>query len=152
MAPDAAGEEGAVSLADNQLHPLEIEDARDAAHRASEKQRECEDRLRTTSRDLAEAERQYRMKMSLRITSLIAQGTAATAAKDIVRGEPEIATLRYKRDVAQGVFESARQECFRRGSDRRDVDTLLNWSMKRDLRVDTPPADWMRREMEPVPS
>lgn len=139
---------GAVSsLADNKLHPLEIADARQAAHRASEKQRECEDRLRQTSRELAEAERQYRLKMSTRIVSLIAQGTAATASKDIVRGEKEVADLRYKRDVAKGVFEAAQQECFRRGADRRDVDTLLNWSMKRDLRIDTPPADWSTGEV-----
>lgn len=141
-----------MTLADNKLHPLQIEDARDAAYRASEVQRECENRLRTTSRELAEAERQYRQRMSTRMLSLIAQGTAATATKDIVRGEADVADLRYKRDVARGVFEAAQQECFRRGADRRDVDTLLNWSMKRDLRVDTPPLDWDRQTGEIIGS
>ena len=139
-----------MSLGANKLSPLEIEDARQAAHQASELQRACEDRVKQTSRALAEAERQYRMKMSTRITQLIAQGTAATAAKDIVRGEKPVADLRFKRDVAQGIFEAAKQECFRRGADRRDVHQLITWSQARDLRVDTPPADWMRREMEPT--
>jgi hypothetical protein len=131
-----------VSVAENQLHPLEIEDARSAAHRASELQREVEDRLKDASRKLAEAERVYRKKLSERIVELKAEGMAVTMCGEVARGEKAVADLRYNRDVAAGVFEAAKQEAFRRGADRRDVDTLLNWSMKRDLRVDTPPADW----------
>lgn len=134
-----------MTLAENQLHPLEIQDARQAAHRASELQREVEDRLRKTSRDLAEAERAYRKKLSERIVELKAEGMAATTCGEVARGEKGVADLRYQRDVAAGVFEAAKQEAFRRGADRRDVDTLLNWSMKRDLRVDVPPADWDRQ-------
>lgn len=131
-------------LAGNTLHPLEIEDARLAAYRASELQRGVEDRMREASRDLAEAERAYRKRLSQRILELRADGHAITACGDIARGETEVANLRYERDVKAGMFEAVKQEAFRRGSDRRDIDTLLNWSMKRDLRVDTPPADWSR--------
>lgn len=129
-------------LADNTLHPLEIEDARDAAYRASELQRLVEDRIRQASRDLAEAERAYRKALAVRMLELRADGHAITACGDLARGDQRVADLRFNRDVAGGVFEAAKQEAFRRGSDRRDLDTLLNWSMKRDLRTDAPPAHW----------
>lgn len=136
-----------MSFADNTLSPLQIEDAREAAHHASELQREVEDAIRNASRDRAEKERAYREALSARILELRAKEIAVTACGDIARGEKEIAKLRYERDVAEGVLEAAKQQAFRRGSDRRDLDTLLNWSMRRDLRTDTPPADWSNAEV-----
>lgn len=129
-----------MSFGDNQLHPLQIEDARQAAYQASENQRAVEDMVRNASKDLAEAERLYRKKLTTRMLILHADdGVAWTAAESVARGEKEIADLRYGRDVKEGVLEAARQQAFRRGADRRDLDTLLNWSMRRDLRGDTPP-------------
>lgn len=129
-----------MSFGDNQLHPLQIEDARQAAYKASENQRAVEDMVRSASGDLAEAERLYRKKLTTRMLILHADdGVAWTAAESVARGEKEIADLRYDRDVKEGVLEAARQQAFRRGADRRDLDTLLNWSMRRDLRGDTPP-------------
>lgn len=139
-----------MTLGTNQLHPLEIEDARDAAHRASELQREVEDRMRSAARELAEAERVYRKKLSERILALRAEGVAATTCSEIARGEKDVADLRYERDVKAGVLEAAKQEAFRRGADRRDIDTLLNWSMRRELRVDTEPTG--RQQSEPIGS
>lgn len=132
-----------MALGENQLHPLQIEDAREAAYRASEVQREVENSIRTASADLAEAERAYRKALSRRITELRAE-LPATVCKDVARGEKAVADLRYTRDVAAGVLEAHRQQGFRRGADRRDLDTLLNWSMRRDLRTDTPPPGWDR--------
>jgi hypothetical protein len=129
----------------NQLHPLEIESAREAAHKASEKQRDVEDELRQASRDLAAAERAYRRKLSERMVELKAAGLAITACADVARGEPEVSDLRYERDVAEGVLEAMRQQAFRRGADRKDVHQLLVWSERRDLRTDAPPAQ------EPTP-
>lgn len=131
-----------MALADNTISPLQIADARDAAHAASENQRQCEDRIRKASRELAEAERKYRRELSTRIVKLKAEGTAITAAADVARGEKKCADLRFDRDVAQGVFEAAKQEAFRRGADRRDIHQLIVWSQAREVRVDTPPADW----------
>lgn len=139
-----------MSIAENKLHPLQIEDARDSAHRASEMQRECEDRIKGTSRTLADAERAYRLKLSTRILALKAEGMAVTMCGEVARGETEVANLRYARDVAAGVFEAAKQESFRRGADRRDVHQLLVWSEKRDLRTDDPPASWSRPEAVPA--
>lgn len=136
-----------VSLGDNKIHPLQIEDAREAAFRASELQREVEDAIRDASRNLAEAERQYRAKLSERILHHNANGGVAwTTCSDVARGEKEVSDLRYARDVAAGVLEATQQQAFRRGADRRDLDTLLNWSMRRDLRTDTPPADWEQQQ------
>lgn len=140
-------------LAENTIHPLQIPDAREAAYNASEKQRDVEDQIRNASRDFAEAERQYRLKLTTRIMYLHAQDNVAwTACGEIARGEKEVADLRYARDVAKGVLEAAQQQAFRRGADRRDLDTLLNWSMKRDLRTDAPPEQWPRPEGAGVPA
>lgn len=138
------------ALADNRLHPLEIADAREAAHRASELQREVEDSIRTAARDAANKERAYRQALSVRILELHAEGTAITACSEIARGETKVAMLRYERDVAEGVLEAARQQAFRRGADRRDVGVLLTWSMHRDLRTDTPPPEFDRPTLEPA--
>lgn len=133
------------ALADNKLHPLEIADARQAAFRASEMQRECETRLKDTSKKLAEAERTYRRRLSIRILELHAgdgdtAGLAITTCETVAKGEKDVSQLRYLRDVAAGIFEAAKQESFRRGADRRDVNQLLHWSEARDLRTDAPPA------------
>lgn len=63
---------------------------------------------------------------------------------EIARGEKAVADLRFKRDVAKGILEAAQQQAFRYGADRRDLDTMLTWSMRRDLRTDTPPEQWPR--------
>jgi len=140
------------ALADNTLHPLEIADARTAAYRASEKQREVEDNLREAAKVLAEKERLYRERLSVRIVELhTEQGYAITMCGDIARGEQAVARLRRDRDIAEGVLDAMRQQAFRRGADRRDLDTLLNWSMKRDLRTDTPPANFDRETGEVYP-
>lgn len=132
-----------MALADNTISPLEIPDAREAAHAASENQRGCEDRIRKASRELADAERKYRSALSTEIVHQHAkEGAAWSTAPDIARGKKKVADLRFDRDVAAGVLEAAKQEAFRRGADRRDLDTLLRWSMHRDLRTDTPPASW----------
>jgi hypothetical protein len=131
-----------MSLAGNTLHPLQIEDARDAAYRASELQREVEDTIREASRNLAEAERLYRMKLSERIIELHADGVAWTVAGDVARGEEATARLRYNRDVAEGVVDAARQQAYRRAADRRDLHQFITWSERRELRTDAEPGNW----------
>ena len=137
----------------NTLSPLQIEDAREAAFRASELQREVEDGLRAESRKLAEAERVYRERLSVRITQLHAgdgetKGLAITTCETVAKGEPDVARLRYERDVQHGVVDAIRQQAFRRAADRRDVDTLLNWSMRRDLAAPTQPPAFDRQTGE----
>jgi hypothetical protein len=143
-----------VSLpAENTISPLEIADARQAAHKASELQRGVEDGIRNASRNLAEAERQYRLALAKEILRLKAQdGVAWTACEHIARGEPKVADLRYARDVAKGVLEAASQQAFRYGADRRDLHRLIEWSQRRDLRTDAPPEQWPQPEGSRVPA
>ena len=58
---------------------------------------------------LADKEFQYRTALSKRLTELRAEGQAVTHLADIARGEPQIAKLRYERDIAQGLYESCKE-------------------------------------------
>lgn len=138
--------------AENTIRPLEIADAREAAHKASELQRGVEDQIRNASRELAEAERQYRLKLTTRILHLHAQdGLAITMCGEVARGEKDVADLRYARDVAKGILEAAQQQAFRRGADRRDLHRMIRWSESRDLRTDAPPERWPQPEGAGIP-
>jgi hypothetical protein len=142
-----------MSFGENTLSPFEIEDARGAVHEASERQRSVEDQIRNVSRELAEAERQYRLKLSERILCLHAQdGLAITMCGEIARGEKAVADLRYKRDIAKGMLEAVQQQGFRCGADRRDLSRMIRWSESRDLRTDDPPENWPRPEGAGVPA
>ena len=46
-----------------------------------------------------------------------------------------VSRFKLERDIAGGIFEAVKQQAFRRGADRKDLDTLLRWSMARDLRA-----------------
>jgi hypothetical protein len=145
-----AEEDGVTLPAENTLSPFEIADAREAAHEASKRQRDLEDRIRDASRDLAEAERQYRLKLTTRIMELHTQDEVAwTACETIAKGERAVADLRYKRDVAKGIVEAAQQQGFRYGADRRDLHRFIRWSESRDLRTDAPPVEWPKPEGAP---
>jgi hypothetical protein len=129
------------TFGDNKLHPLEIEDARLAAFKASELQKDVETKLKRASADLANKERVYRRALTIRMLELKSDSVAVTACETIAKGEESIAQLRYDRDVARGALKAVAQQAFRRGADRKDINLLLEWSMKRDLRTDTPPPD-----------
>lgn len=146
-----------MSFGDNKLsNPFEIVEAREAQHKASEMQRNLADELANAHRDLADAERRYRVALTARIKQLHANGfgdghgLAITMCETVAKGEDSIATLRYERDDKAGEVAKLEQLAFAMGADRRGLDGLIDWSKHRDLRVDTPPADWMRREMEPA--
>jgi hypothetical protein len=127
---------------DNTISPFEIEDARAAAHEASKQQRGVENAIRDASRDLAEKERQYRLALTTQILHLHAQdGVAWTACEAMARGEPNVANLRYARDVAKGILEAAQQQAYTFAADRRDLHRLIEWSQRRDLRVDAEPTE-----------
>lgn len=131
-----------MSLGANTLHPLQIEDARNAAYEASKRQKDVEQAITDASKKFAEAERQYRLKLTERILHLHAQDQVAwTACGEIARGEKEVADLRYARDVAKGVLDAAEQQAFRRGADRKDVHQFLVWSERRDFHMDSPPPN-----------
>lgn len=110
-----------------------FQQAQQAMREAASNQRAAETALRRAVRTNAETERDYRKALALRLVELRSEGLAATACADVARGEPRIAELRYKRDIAAGVVEACRQELFARSSDRRDVARLAEWSMRREI-------------------
>lgn len=137
------GEEIERAEGENTLHPLEIQDARNAAHMASELQKGVEDALRNQGRELADAERKYRRALSKEILRVhVEDGMAITMCGEIARGDETVSQLRYERDIAKARFKAVEQQAYRYGADRRDLDTMLEWSMRRDLRTEAPPDDW----------
>ena len=65
--------------------------------------------MRKRSTDLAKKEYFYKTALSKRLVELRAEGQAVTHLSDIARGEKEIAELRLKRDIAQGLYESSKE-------------------------------------------
>jgi hypothetical protein len=104
-----------------------------AANLASAQQKGAEASLRDAAQALADAERAYRIALARKITSLRAEGLAATTCADVARGSEEVADLRWKRDVAQGVRDAAEQAAWRLSADRRTIQGLSDWAARREL-------------------
>lgn len=97
-----------------------------AQERAEQEVREC-------AEVAAQAERDYRVALHKRIVTLRGEGTAATACESLAKGEPEIADLRYRRDVAEGVLVAAKAAVYRKRDDRADTLQLARWAMAREM-------------------
>ena len=113
--------------------PYTFAEARAAAHDASVRQIQAEKERVRAHQQYAEAERSYRMALSERIMGLHADGVAWSAAADIARGEQKVAHLKMLRDIAAGVRDAAEQAGFRLNADRRILERLTEWSMRREL-------------------
>lgn len=123
--------------------PYDFAQAVAAARRAAESQKGGEQAVRDASADLAEKERLYRLALARKIVEVHAGGAAWTVAQDLARGDEQVATLRYERDVARGVLEAAQQRAWRHTADRKDVLEFIHWSKARELaegRDAAPPA------------
>ncbi len=132
---------------DNTLpNPFEIVEARAAEYAASKAQRDHADALGRAHLKLGDAEYTYRTALSARWKQLKAEGWAATTCGDIARGEESIATLRRERDRCEAEVKRLEEMSYALGADRRALDGLVAWSMRRDLRTDAPPVDWPRPE------
>ncbi len=65
--------------------------------------------MKDRSKKLAEAEHNYRVALSQRLTELRAEGQPVTHLADIARGEKKIASLRLARDIAEGLYDSSKE-------------------------------------------
>lgn len=110
--------------------PYDFTEARDAVKGASDAMKVAEQARRDASKDLALAERAYRVALAQRIVELHAEGCAWTVCQDLARGDKHVADLRYTRDVAKGVLDAAETVAWRHTADRRDLSSLINWSQK----------------------
>ena len=67
--------------------------------------------LGNRGRAWADAEQKYRVALSQRIAVEREKGTPVTIISDVCRGVPEIARLKFERDVADVVYKSAMEAC-----------------------------------------
>lgn len=128
--------------------PWTFDQAVTAQREATQKQEQAERFVKTSYKDFAEKERVYRQALAEKITTLRAEGKSITLCGDLARGDKHVAHLKYERDVAEGVKEAAGQAVWRATADRKTVEGLMQWSMRRDIAEGfaTAPAD---RELEP---
>jgi hypothetical protein len=113
--------------------PYTFDEATRRAVALSSAQKTAEEATRRAYAGYAEAERAYRKALATKITELRADGQPATLAADLARGDERVADLRYRRDVAEGVVEAARQAAWRLQANRRDGHEFIQWSARRDL-------------------
>ena len=66
----------------------------------------CVSEYKRYNYDYAIKERKYRIALSKKLTELRASGEKVTHLADIARGIPEIAELRFQRDIAEGLKKS----------------------------------------------
>lgn len=110
--------------------PYDWGQARDAINAARAAQKAAEDAVRKAFADYGAAERAYRMRLAQEIVRLRADGIPVTVCLDLAKGEKPVADLRYLRDVAEGVRESAASAIWRQTADRRELEQLVSWSMR----------------------
>lgn len=132
---------------DNTLaSPFEIQDARDAQHQAAATQRAHADAIAAAHGALGDAEYTYRTALSARWKQLKEEGWAATTCGDIARGEESIAHLRRERDRRKGELAALEEISYSLAADRRALDGLVDWSKRRELRIDVEPGDWSQQK------
>lgn len=69
----------------------------------------CLEEYKKYNKDYAVKERLYRIALSKKLVELRAAGEKVTHLADIARGIPEIAKLRFDRDIAEGLKKSAEE-------------------------------------------
>lgn len=65
--------------------------------------------LFTQAKNKANAERIYKVALARKILMLKQDGYAATLIHDLARGDEEIAELRFQRDIARELYDSAKE-------------------------------------------
>lgn len=69
----------------------------------------CVSEYKRYNYDYAIKERKYRIALSKKLTELRASGEKVTHLADIARGIPEIAELRFQRDIAEGLKKASEE-------------------------------------------
>jgi hypothetical protein len=113
--------------------PFTFGEARQAAHHASQRQLDAETARVEAARDSAGKELTYRRLLAEQIVKNHASGIAWTVAADVARGDDAVSSARFDRDVAAAVLQAQEQAGFRLNADRRVLERLVEWSMRREL-------------------
>lgn len=110
--------------------PFDFTEAREAINAEKRAQAQGEEAVRDAYRELALARKAYQVKLAEKILALRADSMAATVCGDIARGDTEVAELRFRRDLAEGVAEAASAAVWRHTANRKDLHELINWSKR----------------------
>lgn len=113
--------------------PMTLGEARRALHSASQRQLDSEQAYRQSVEDLAAADLAYNRAVARKMVELHAEGVAWTAAKPLALGDETVSQLRYERDVKRGVVDAAESGRYRLQADRRSLEGIISWSMRREL-------------------
>lgn len=113
--------------------PFTFGEAKERINTAKAQQQAAETAVREAYSKFGLARRAYQTALAGKILELRVGGTAATLCADIARGDPQVAALRFNRDVAEGVMEAARSAVWRHTADRRELEQLVDWSKRREF-------------------
>ena len=113
--------------------PWDFDEARVNCRRASQRQEDAELVLKKAYIDKAEAEESFRIALADRILELRNDGVPATVCSDIARGDRNVADLRKRRDIAEGLCEALQQAAWRMTADRKDAQRFADWSQRREM-------------------
>lgn len=115
------------------MGPWTFDEATAWSREASIAQEAVENGVRDAAREFAEAEESYRKALAVKIVYLHEEGVAWSTCGDLARGNEQVAAFKRERDIAEGLYEAARQAAWRRSADRRDTERFIEWSMRREL-------------------
>ena len=82
--------------------------------------------MKASGRQLAIAERDYRIALAKKTVELRTGGMPATLTPDLARGEKAVADLRMQRDLAKTDWEVSRQRLFVLSQDCKIIDAQLS--------------------------
>lgn len=115
------------------MQPWDFQTAFQHHKDAETEQRRVESEVTQAYREFAHAERLYEVALARRIFELKADGVAVTACKTLAEGDPDIALLKQARNEKEGLKETAKLAGWRVNADRRDTESFIDWSKRRDL-------------------
>lgn len=115
------------------VRPYDYATAKRAIAHQSREQTAGEQTMREAAADHARKEEAYRLALAQQITEVHANGAAWTVAQDLARGDRNVAGLRRERDIAEGVREAAQQAMWKHAANRRELEQLVDWSMRIDI-------------------
>jgi hypothetical protein len=113
--------------------PWDFDEAHANLAERSAVQQDAERQVREAYKDHAQKERAYRVALAKKITELKADGVAWTSTGDLARGDEKVADLKLQRRIAEGVLEAAKLHAWTVAADRKDVQGLATWSMRREM-------------------
>src|SRR4051794_17860044 len=88
---------------------------------AAREQERLEEEVRDAFREHARAERLYDVALARRILELKSGGMASTVCERLAKGDETIADLRERRNIADGLKETAKLAAWRANANRRDI-------------------------------